>query len=935
MMLRYFIVLLLVCSACACNEVKHEGISTLKDLEGQNVHVRKSTLDAVNPDTVIASYQAILASVDDEELRKETMLRLADLQIEMQDYLDSSQTDSSRQNQHDYSKAIHQYIDFLKSYPDYSGNDHVLYQLAKAYELNGQLDLTIDTLKRLVAQYPTSSYVDEANFRCGELQFVLKSYTDAIQAYDAVISKGDSTYFYEKALYKQGWALYKSSHPYESLHSFTVLLDRKLANITASDTDNLSQELSTGDLELVDDTLRVISLIFSSFNDTNAVARYFSQNGNRNYEYLIYQHLGEFYQAQERIKDAADTYYSFIYSHPLHRQSPYLEIKAIEAYQESRFVTLLQDAKEDFVNRYQSASTYWSRLPEEVHSDMLPYLKKYATELARYHHAIAQKTKQQRDYDVAVYWYRVFLSSFPTDSTSPEMNFLLAELLFENGQYAEAAREYERTAYDYAEHDKGAEAGYSALLAYSEAEKTLDDNNVRSTWQRQAIASALRFADRYPHDEHLAAVLAKTANELFDLGENTQAVEVARRVIDISSRKQADLRLTAWTIVGHAAFDSEDFESAERAYVQAIRLHPDKGDTETELQERLAASIYKQGEQARAGNDLETAADHFLRVGKVVPTSAIRSTAEFDAATIYLTLKNWGKAIKVLEEFRDSYPDHPLQNKVTAKLAVAYLENGDPKKAAAQFDTIAATSPDEDVQRDAILQAAGLYKKTGNTTAAIEDYKRFVKNYPQPLEAAIEVRHDIADIYLQSEQIEKYKYWLRQIIRADKAGGSSRTNRTLYLAAQASFALAKYDYEFYESIKLKAPLEKSLMKKKKAMENTLEAYKHVLDYNIAEMTTASSYQIASTYTDFSKALMNSQRPRGLSDLELEQYNVLLEEQAYPFEEEAIAAHELNAQRVTDGIYDDWVKKSFTALAKLLPVRYAKSEKSEEFINGLK
>ena len=81
--------------------------------------------------------------------------------------------------------------------------------------------------------------------------------------------------------------------------------------------------------------------------------------------------------------------------------------------------------------------------------------------------------------------------------------------------------------------------------------------------------------------------------------------------------------------------------------------------------------------------------------------------------------------------------------------------------------------------------------------------------------------------------------------------------------------------------------------------------------------------------------MNSQRPRGLSDLELEQYNVLLEEQAYPFEEEAIAAHELNAQRVTDGIYDDWVKKSFTALAKLLPVRYAKSEKSEEFINGLK
>ena len=308
MIVRYTILLIFVVLACACNKTRHEGILTLKDLERQNIHIKKTPLDAVDPETVIASYEAILSAVDNDEIRKEAMLRLADLEIEQQDFLDINRTESSQQNQHDYSKAIQQYRDFMTSYPDYSGNDHLLYQLAKAYELNGELDLTLSTLKELADKYPSSIYADEANFRRGELLFVLNSYADAAAAYTDITAKGDDSYFYEKALYKQGWALYKNNRPNESLNSFIALLDRKLENENITDLNELPRQLSPGDLEIVDDTLRVISLIFSSLNDNNAVASYFSQNGNRSYEYLIYQHLGKFYLAQERIKDAADNY---------------------------------------------------------------------------------------------------------------------------------------------------------------------------------------------------------------------------------------------------------------------------------------------------------------------------------------------------------------------------------------------------------------------------------------------------------------------------------------------------------------------------------------------------------------------------------------------------------------------------------------------------
>jgi hypothetical protein len=68
---------------------------------------------------------------------------------------------------------------------------------------------------------------------------------------------------------------------------------------------------------------------------------------------------------------------------------------------------------------------------------------------------------------------------------------------------------------------------------------------------------------------------------------------------------------------------------------------------------------------------------------------------------------------------------------------------------------------------------------------------------------------------------------------------------------------------------------------------------------------------------------------------LEQYDVLLEEQAYPFEEKAIELHQANTKRASEGIYDESVQKSFAVLAKLMPARYAKGEIGEDYVPTLR
>jgi hypothetical protein len=148
-------------------------------------------------------------------------------------------------------------------------------------------------------------------------------------------------------------------------------------------------------------------------------------------------------------------------------------------------------------------------------------------------------------------------------------------------------------------------------------------------------------------------------------------------------------------------------------------------------------------------------------------------------------------------------------------------------------------------------------------------------------------------------------------------------------------ALAEPVREAFVRIKLVAPLKRSLVEKRKAMETALKAYSQAADYEVTDVTTAATFESAELYRQLGKDLMNSERPKNLSKDELEQYNVLLEEQAFPFEEDAIKLHEVNTARTKNGTYDEWVQKSFAALAQLNPGRYGKAELGEPLVESIR
>ena len=126
-------------------------------------------------------------------------------------------------------EAIRTYQKILDTYPDYERNDKVLYQMSRAYDEIGQPDKAMEVMNRLVREYPHSQHVDEVQFRRGEYYFVRKKFIDAEDAYGAVIRMGSGSSYYELALYKKGWSLYKQDLYEEALHHYIALLDYKLS----------------------------------------------------------------------------------------------------------------------------------------------------------------------------------------------------------------------------------------------------------------------------------------------------------------------------------------------------------------------------------------------------------------------------------------------------------------------------------------------------------------------------------------------------------------------------------------------------------------------------------------------------------------------------------------------------------------------------------
>src|SRR5690349_9560163 len=507
-------------------------------------------------------------------------------------------------------EAIHLYDQILTEYPNYEHRDKVLYQKARAYDELGRTEDAIATMEQLIRENPHSEHYDEVQYRRGEYFFTRRRYRDAENAYTAVVNLKTGSSYYELALYKLGWSFYKQDLYDEALDKYMTLLDYKVS--LGYDFD---QRHAEEDERRVADTFRVISLSFSNLGGPEAVGKYYSSFGKRPYEARVYSNLGEHYLAELRYQDAAKTYQAFVALYPLHRDAPQFSMRVIDTFTKGGFPKLVLESKREFASKYGLQGEYWKHFKPEDSPQVIAYVKTNLRDLATHYHAQYQNAQEGSEklanYNEARRWYGDYLDSFPKDADSPTINYRLADLLLENHDFGEAAKQYERTAYGYPTNAKSAAAGYAAVYAYREQLKAATPAQLDDV-KRSTIASSLKFADTFPQHEHAAEVLGAAADDLYEMKDYRPAIEAAQHVIDRYPNADTALRRSAWMVVAHGSFELAEYAQAERAYTQVLAATPDGDKSRAALVDNLAAPIYKQAQLASKVGDDRAAADHFL-----------------------------------------------------------------------------------------------------------------------------------------------------------------------------------------------------------------------------------------------------------------------------------------------------------------------------------
>jgi tetratricopeptide (TPR) repeat protein len=926
--------------------------TTIGDLRENDAALTDIPLPVVSHKDVRDEYRSLLEIVESKELREQIERRIAGvymLEGDHKQYVGVAPPEKGY-----FANAIKSYKEVIAKYPGDPDNEEAMYQLAKAYDLDGKDTQALEALETFIAQYPTSPRLSEAYFRKGDIHFRDADYEHAGLAYQAVISLGQESAFLDNSYYLLGWSLYKQSDYEGGLQSFAQVLSRLVPE------DGKIERLDKVKRSLVDDTLHIVSLSLAHSGGSEKISSVFAeQPDSQKYMWLLYSGLGEHYLEKERYEDSAAAYRAFVVQNPISDRAPEMHSEMIRAYIDGDFKSQVLPEKERYVQNYGIRSTFWKTKGADVRGKVAPQLKAYLDELARHYHGTAQNLEKQiagsdtnsetksalsgeagASYLKAADYYEQFVATFPKDPQVPEMVYLRAEALFDGGDYVAAIDGYEQTAYEYKHSKYGADAGYAAIVAFQKHAETLQSTHGESSpelaeWRARSVDSQLRFVSNYGSDSRAGAVLAKASEELFALKRYEKALEVATSVVSQRGNIDSLLRKNAYGVIARSQYELGNYAEAESGYQQQLQYISEGDEEHAVVMESLAATAYKQGEMAVQAEDLDAAIEHFLRIKSIAPTSDARVAAQYDAATYMMKLERWEPAVAELLELRREFPDHELTRDVTQKIAFAYEQDEQWGKAAREYVSLYRSKDDKKISQDALFAAAELFEKAGEHPQAIANFELWVNEYQEPFEDLMEARYHLASLLKESNDTERHLHWLSEIIEGDRGADARRTPRSQWLAAWANAEYGDYWAQEFNRVKLRAPLDKWVPKKTKKLKSALARYEEAAGYGILEFSSRANYSIGELYARFSRELLGSPRPKGLSAVELEQYDLILEEQAIPFEDLAIEIHQNNIQQAWDGQFNKWIGQSFTAMARLSPARYDKQEIRTAYGDGIR
>lgn len=618
------------------------------------------------------------------------------------------------------------YKEIIKYYPDYEQIDKIRYYMAFNLAEMGYAGEAYEQYSGIVREHSNSKYLAEAFLGMAEYTFTIEEDMPlALQQYQKVVSIDKSSSAASFAMYKMGWCYFNLGEPKRALAQFEKV-------IRESDAATTSNRRSDMRKEALKDLVKAYSMwdeakpanakkYFKSFaaddeevnNMMERLARLYSEGGRVNDSIYVYNQL---------IKDNMGKFKIVDYQYEIMLNIDTMGVPEKTAQEIRRTVELYVMARNE---NYEGAT------PEAVKA-MDDKLEQYTRETAKFYHVTYQTTKNAIYYSLAFEIYKTYLDNFPNAQDNYEIMYYYADMAYFRGNYATAAKSYER-ALDLNENGEfSKDAAHGAVLAYEKLMKSTNEEDKAACPDIPETPEAAEGEEQeYPEYEIAECRL--------------NFIKASKRYAKIDT--SAEFAINAKYMAAQIYFDYNHFDEAKPLFLEITHENPEH-ELAVLSANYLLDSYKARGEyegMSKAIADLKGNSAFMSNKSELMPEFvSIMNTYEEALDFKFCEEKDkkrlWEDAAKCYENFAATHKGSEDAPKALWNASIAW-ENGSEISRAIETRAALLSSSDtsEEMKALALYQIASNYHSLAVYSEAARFYELFVKKYPDNHTACVPI----------------------------------------------------------------------------------------------------------------------------------------------------------------------------------------------------
>jgi tetratricopeptide (TPR) repeat protein len=866
----------------------------------------------------------------------------------------------------------------LKEYPWFPEYDLALYVDGFLATEQGKHDEALTRFERIIKEYPQSRFTPDAHMTKAETLLNEKyDYAGALSEYEVVLQYPKSE-LYGLALFKSAWCEWRLGNSDEAAKRFVAvfaLTDERGGKAATSQDRRQLDELQAEALKYL-----VEVLTEDEKNTANDAYSFLQKVGGDRFAGKVVKALAETFYDQSHYERGIEAYELLLKLDPTNADAPDWVMQIAAGYFTIEDYPHLKTTCERALGGYMPGGP-WAHAQGDpaVVSAGARKIQEQVKEHAVTLHGKAQHDKTSRaEFEAAAAMYEVYLGRFASDPGAFQIQYNVGEVDFYHlDRMTDAAKHYVAAARAIPD-DKAKEeplksmrhdALYNAIAALDrQRQKELDLRKGRMATEEsetdKTFAETLDYyAQLYPTDPALPELLFRQGKLYYDYKIYDTAVKIWGNLLEKFPNSQ--FAPPAGELILDSFNKSNNYDNIE---TWARRLKSAHGFESAAQQGRLdtliVQAVFKQGEQKAAAGDHLGAATAYLRAAKEFPRESkaaqacVNAELEAQKAGDIATLKEAAQLVTG-KDYRDK-PESPIG----AWTAAQTLQSMGIFNEAADFDeAIEALSDREhpyyskyEHTKDAAYNAVVLRVATSEHDKAIADGNRFLKEFPNAIEADEVVflmgkAHQNAG--RNKEAAALYQRYLSRAKNQDhrveglvllaeaevKAGDEKGADAALaeavligkkhskeigpngkFAAAHARYMEGERVLARFERIQIQGDVKQlatRLKQKAALLKEAATVFLDTVSLGVAEWSTAALYQIGHTYEAFAKALREAPSPPNLTEADKDAYTAQIEEFVVPMEERSLDAYENGWKKAMElGIYNQWTAKLRESLGRL-------------------